>query len=64
MDVDGLAIDEGTIAFLWVTLGGVAEIARADSLLHSLYISAGTGDVQLVTVHDCQQLLADILGAF
>ena len=46
---------------LRVLLGGVSEEARADCLLDARGRLAAGDDVQLVAVHDAEQLLADVL---
>lgn len=61
MNVYRLTVDQCSIPFLRVFLGRVTEEAGADRLLHSLDISSARDHVQLVSIHDAQQLLSDIL---
>ena len=49
------------VVYLWVLFGGVAEEARADGLLDASGGLAAGDHVQLVPVHDAQQLLSDVL---
>ena len=49
------------VALLCVLPGGVKEVARSDSLGDAHVVTAGAGHVQLVSVHDSQQLFANVL---
>lgn len=61
VNINVLTVDQRAVAFLGIFLGGVSEESGANGLLNSLDISAGADHVQFVSVHNTQQLFANVL---
>ena len=61
MNVHRLAVNTRSITFLRIALGCVAEEAGTNGALDTLHFTTTTHDFQLVSIHDCEQLFADVL---
>mmetsp|Transcript_27535 Transcript_27535/g.59266 ORF Transcript_27535/g.59266 Transcript_27535/m.59266 type:complete len:276 (+) Transcript_27535:374-1201(+) len=61
VDVDDLALVHCLVALLRILLRRVHEVARGDGLAHLRVVLARRDDLQLVAVHDSEQLLAHVL---
>lgn len=64
MNVDDSTVHQCSITFLWIFLGGVSEEATANRFLHFAGVLSTRDDVQFMSVHDAQKLLANILRTF
>mmetsp|Transcript_17127 Transcript_17127/g.28163 ORF Transcript_17127/g.28163 Transcript_17127/m.28163 type:complete len:206 (-) Transcript_17127:3192-3809(-) len=62
MDVDGLALHQSAVPLLRVLLGCMRKEATADGLADLVEVLPRRYNVQLIPVHNGQQLLADVLG--
>ena len=57
------AFNQCLVAFRWIFFGGMPEKARANGQSDPIIVVAGRNDVVLVSIHDAEQLLPDILSA-
>lgn len=61
VDKDRILLYHSFVTFLWIFTGCMEEEARTDCFPDFVKVAASADKVQLVAVHDLQQLLAHIL---
>mmetsp|Transcript_51401 Transcript_51401/g.159378 ORF Transcript_51401/g.159378 Transcript_51401/m.159378 type:complete len:415 (+) Transcript_51401:305-1549(+) len=54
-------VRQSPVSLLWITSARIPEVAGGDALADAVVVVAAGQDLELVAVHQCYQLLADVL---